>query len=141
MSTSTGLSSAQLAPLTYVGYATIYHQTKRTILFICFAVALLPTTVWVLSLSIPHGVHLVVPTHSCFFWVVCHPNRTFPQKSLSRNPRIGFPLSPSSDHTLLPLTYDPPPPVLAGYRLVKFGPYACSTSACVQNLPAAFAVV
>ena len=106
-----------------------------------FAMALLPTTVWVLSLSIPHGMHLVVPTHPCFFWAVCHPNRTFPQKSLSRNPRIGFPLSPSPDHTLLPLTHDPPPPVLAGYKLGKFGPYACSTSACVQNLLIAFAVV
>ena len=45
-----------------------------------FAVALLPATVWVLSLSIPHGMHLVVSTHPCFFWVVCHPNRTFPIK-------------------------------------------------------------
>ena len=40
---------------------------------------------------------------------------------------------------LWPMT--PPPPILVGYRLVKFGPCACLTSACVQNLPAAFAVV
>ena len=97
--------------------------------------------VWVLSLSIPHGMHLVIPTHPYFFWVVCHPNRTFPQKSLSRNPRISFPLSPPPGHTLLPLTHDPPPPVLAGYRLVKSGPRTCSTFVCVQNLPAAFAMV
>ena len=103
--------------------------------------ALLPTTVWVFSLSIPHGMHLVVPTHPCFFWAVCHPNRTFPQKSLSKNPRIGFPFSPPPDHTLLPLTHDPPPPVLVGYRLVKSRPCVCSTSTCVQNLPAAFVVV
>ena len=46
--------------------------------------------------------------------MVCHPNRTFPpkeseqepQKSLSKNPRIGFPFSPLLDHALLPLTYD-----------------------------------
>ena len=50
-------------------------------------------------------------------------------------------ISPPLDHTLLPLTYDPPPLVLAGYRLVKFGPYVCSTSACVQDLPVVFAVV
>ena len=105
-----------------------------------FAMALLPTTVWVLSLSIPHGMHLVVPTHPCFFWAVCHPNRTFPQKSLSRNPRIGFPLSPSPDHTLLPLTHDPPPPVLVGYRLMKYGHCACLTFACVQKLPATHAL-
>ena len=63
--------------------------------------------------------HLVIPTHHYFFWAVCHPSRTFPQKSLSRNPRIGFPLSPPPDHTLLPLTYNPPPPLLARYMLVK----------------------
>ena len=32
--------------------------------------------------------------------------RHFPQKSLSRNPKIGFPLSPLLDHALLPLTHD-----------------------------------
>ena len=94
-----------------------------------------------LSLSIPHGMHLVVPTHPYFFWAICHPSRTFPQKSLSRNSIIGFPLSPPLDHTFLPLNQDPPPPVLAGYRLVKSGPCACSTSACVKNLPTAFVVV
>ena len=65
----------------------------------------------------------------------------FPQKSLSRNPRIGFSLFLPLDHPLLLLTHDPPPPVLAGYRLVKSGPCACSTSVCVQNLPATFVVV
>ena len=46
--------------------------------------------------------HLVIPTHLSLFWVVCHPNRTFPPppKSLSGNPRIGSPLSPLPDHTL-----------------------------------------
>ena len=64
-----------------------------------------------------------------------------PQKNLRRNRIIGFPFSPPPDHTLLPLTHDPPPLVLARYRLVKSGPCACSTSTCVQNLPAIFAVV
>ena len=94
-----------------------------------------------LSLAIPHGMHLVVPTYSYFFWVVCHPNRTFPSKELSRNPRIGFPLSPLSEHTLLPLTHDPPPPILTRYRLVKSRPCTCSTSVCVQNVPTMFAVI
>ena len=75
-----------------------------------------------------------------FGWYVISAGH-FPQKSLSRNPRIGFPLSPPPGHTLLPLTHDLPPHVLAGYRLVKSGPCVCSTSTCVQNLPAVFAVV
>ena len=77
--------------------------------FVCLlAVAFLYATVRVLSLSlpIPYGMHLVVPTHPCFLWVVCHPSKTFPPKSLSRNPKIGFPLSLPLDYALLPLTYD-----------------------------------
>ena len=69
--------------------------------FVClFIVAFLSTTMWVFSLAIPHGIHLVIPTHPTFFWVVCHPTRTSPQKNLSRNPRIDFPFSPPPDHTL-----------------------------------------
>ena len=93
-----------------------------------------------LSLSIPHSIHIVVPTHPSFGRYVISAGH-FPQKSLSKNQRIGFPLSPPPDHTLLPLTHDPPPPVLARYRLVKFAPCACSTFACVQNLLAAFAMI
>ena len=49
--------------------------------FICFfIVAFLSTTVWVFSLAIPHGMHLVFPIHHSLFWVVCHPNKTFPLK-------------------------------------------------------------
>ena len=63
---------------------------------------------WVLSLSlpIPHGMHLVVPTHPCFLWVVCHSSMTYPPKELEQEPRIGFSFSPPPDHTLLPLTHD-----------------------------------
>ena len=93
-----------------------------------------------LSLSIPHSMHIVVPTHPSFGRYVISAGH-FPQKSLSKNQRIGIPLSPPPDHTFLPLTHDPPPPVLARYRLVKFAPCACSTFACVQNLLAAFDMI
>ena len=43
-----------------------------------------------LSLSIPHGMHLVVLTDPCFFWVACYPNRTFPPKEFEEEPRIVF---------------------------------------------------
>ena len=75
--TTTGLSATQPAPLTCAGCATSHHQTKRTILFVC-----LPWHSYLLwcgcslSLSIPHGMHLVVPTQLCFFWVVYHPSMT-----------------------------------------------------------------
>ena len=58
------------------------------------------------SLPIPHGIHLVVPTQLCpFGWYVI-PAGHFPQKSPSRNLKIGFPLSPPPNHALLPLTHD-----------------------------------
>ena len=71
-------------------------------------VALLSAMVWVLSLSlpIPHGMYLMVPTHPCFLWVVCHPDRTFPPKELEQKPQNTFPFSLPPDHALLPLTYD-----------------------------------
>ena len=60
----------------------------------------------VFSLSIPHGMHLVAPTQLCpFRWYVI-PARHFPQKSLGRNLKIGFPLSPPPNHAILPLTHD-----------------------------------
>ena len=100
--------------------------------------AFLSATVWVFSLAIPHGMHLVIPTHPCFFWVVCHPSRTFPPKEPEQEPQNKFsPLPTSRPYPLLPLTYDPPLPGLVGYRLVVFEPYAYSTSVYVQNLSAA----
>ena len=59
-----------------------------------------------LSLLIPHGMHLVVPTHPYFLWGICHPSKTFPPKELSRNPKIGFSLSPLPDYAYLLLTHD-----------------------------------
>ena len=38
------------------------------------------------SLSIPYSMHLVVPTHPYFFWVACHPSRTFPPKEPEKTP-------------------------------------------------------
>ena len=76
------------------------HQTKKIILFVCLSWhSYLLRCGCSLSLPIPHGMHLVVPTHPCFFWAVCHPNRTFSPKSLSKNPR-------PPNHALLPLTHD-----------------------------------
>ena len=56
--------------------------------------------------SYPSWLHLVVPTHPCFLGWYVIPTKHVPQKSLSRNPRIGFPLSPPPDHALLPLTHN-----------------------------------
>ena len=58
------------------------------------------------SLSIPHGMHWVVPTQPCFFGWSVIPAGKIPQKSLSKNRKIGFPFSPPPNHALLPLTYD-----------------------------------
>ena len=73
-------------------FATPHHQTKRTILFVS-----LPWHLFLLrcgfSLPIPHGMHLVTPTQLCpFGWCVILAGHS-PQKSPSRNLKIGFPLS------------------------------------------------
>ena len=52
---------------------------------------------------------------------------------MNGNPKIGF-LPTARPYPLLPLTHDPPLPVLAEYRLVLSRPCACSTSVYVQNL-------
>ena len=50
--------------------------------------------------------HLVTPAQFCpFGWYVI-PTGHFPQKSHSRNLKIGFPLSPPPNNALLPLTHD-----------------------------------
>ena len=106
----------------------ITRQRRQFCLFICRD----PPTcygVGALSLSIPHGIHLVVPTHPCFFWVVCHPSRTFPPKEPKQECQNRFSHFPTTKPCpLLPLTHDPPLPILARYRLEVFGPCTCSTS-------------
>ena len=106
--------------------------------------AFLSATVWVFSLPIFHGMHLIVPTHPYFFLAVCYPSRIFPPKELERQPQNRlFPLPTARPYPLLSLTHDPPLLVLAGYRLVMSRPCACNISMYVQNLSAAhaFAVV
>ena len=103
-------------------------------------VVFLSTTMWVFPLPIPYGMHLVVPTHPYFFWVVCHPSRTFSLKELEQEPQNRLSSLPTTrPYPFLLLTHDPPLPVLAGYRLVMFGPCACTTSVYVQNLSTAYA--
>jgi len=103
--TTTGLSVVQPSPLTCVGCVTSHYLTKKAILFVC-----LSWPFYLLrcgcSLSISHGMHLVVPTHPYFFWVVCHPNRTFPPKRPEQEPQNRFSPLPSATHALLPLTHD-----------------------------------
>ena len=123
----------------------ITRQRRLFCLFVCRD-TLTYYDVGALSLSIPHGMHLVILTHHCFFWAICHLSRTFPPNELEQEPQNRFfPLPIATPYPLtsylLPLTHDPPPPVLARYRLVKSGPCACLISVCVQNLLAAFAVV
>ena len=81
---------------------------------------------------------------SLLLWVVCHPSRTFPPKEPEWEPQNRLSSLPTTrPYSLLPLTHNPPLLVLAGYRLVMSGPYACSTPIYIQNLSAAhvFAVI
>ena len=74
-----------------------------------FIVTFLSTTVWVFSLSIPHGMHLVVPIHPFLFWVVCHLSRTFPPKEFEQElqNRLSLLLT-TRPYPFIPLTYNPP---------------------------------
>ena len=64
---------------------------------------------WVFSLAIPHGMHLVVPTHHSIFWVVCHLGRTFPLKKFKQEPQNRLSLLPiARPYPLLSLTHNLP---------------------------------
>ena len=79
----TGLSITQPPPLTCAGYA----PNKEGYL-VC-----LPTVLQCecsLSLPIPNGMHLVVPTHHYFFCAVCCPSKTFPSKEFEQEPQNRF---------------------------------------------------
>ena len=95
--------------------------------FVCLlAVAFLPVTVCVLSLSLSlmactWWFQLILTS---FRWHVI-PAGHFPQKSLRKKPRIGF--FPLPTPRPCPLTHDPPLPILARYRLVVSGSRACFT--------------
>ena len=113
------------------------RQKRLFFLFVCCGI-LTCYGVGAFSLPIPHGMHLVVPPYLYFFWVVCHPSRIFPPKESKQEPQNRFFSFPTARPCpLLPLTHDLPFPVLVGYRLVMFGPYAYSTSVYVYNLPVA----
>ena len=96
-----------------------------------------------LSLPIPHGMHLMVPAHPYFLWVVCHPSKTYPSNEPEQEPqnRFSSPHCQTMPSYLWPMTS--PPPVLAGYKLVIYGPVMCFISMYIRNLLAAhaFAVV
>ena len=79
--------------------------------------------------------HLVIPAHLCFFWVVCHPSRTFPPKEFEREPQNRLP--PSSHHHTTPsLTFDLlfTGLVLTGCKWVVSEPCAYSTPKWVHCL-------
>ena len=92
------------------------------------------------SLSIPYGMHLVVPTQFWLFWVICHPNRTLLLKEPKQEPQnrsFPSPHHQTKSFYLWPMTSLCP--ILAGYRLVRFGPCTCLSSMYVQNLSTAYA--
>ena len=126
MPTTYWSSVVQTPPLTCTGCAAPFCQTKNVILFVCLLWLFLPYSVCVLSLSLS----LMACTwwfqliFASFWWHVISA-RHFPQKSLSKNPRIGF--FPLSTVKPCPLTHDPPLSILAGYRLVVPESRACFT--------------
>ena len=130
----TGLSAGQPPPLTCVNYATSHYKENY---FVClFTVAFLSITVWVFFLAIPHGMNLVVPTNISFFWVVCHPSKTFPPKEFEWEPQNRLSLLPTvRSYPLLPLTHDPPLLYWLGtgwwYLSLMRAPLPCVSKACL----------
>ena len=83
-----------------------------TVCVLFLSLSLMACTWWFQLILTSFGWHVVPAGH-------------FPQKSLSKDPRIGFfPFPPTRP---CPLTHDPPLPILAGYRLVVFGSRVCFT--------------
>ena len=76
--------------------------------------------------------HQVVPGHTYLFWVKCYPSRTFPQRSLSGNPRIDPPfLFTVKPHPLNTLTYGLPPMYWLGTSRWCLGPLCMLHFVCV----------
>ena len=76
------------------------------------SLSLMTCTWWFQLILAPFGWHVIPTGH-------------FPQKSLSKNPRIGF--FPLPTARPCPLTHDSSLPILAGHRLVVLGSCACFT--------------
>ena len=74
------------------------------------SLSLMACTWWFQLILTSFGWHVILVGH-------------FPQKSLSKNPKIGF--FPLSTARPCPLTHDPPLPILAGYKLVVPRSCAC----------------
>ena len=108
--TATSLSATQLVLLTCASCATPHHQIKKAILFVYLpwhSYLLLCGCSLSLSLSLLHGMHIVVPTHPYFFWTVCHLSRTFSLKKPKQEPQNSF--SPLPIARPYRLTSDPWP--------------------------------
>ena len=99
-------SVVQLPLLTYTGCAAPLCQTKKAILFVCLPWLFYPLQcVWSLFLYL---LWHAPSTHPCFFWVACHPSRTFPPKEPEQEPHNRFFLSPHRQ-TMSSLISDPWP--------------------------------
>ena len=55
-----------------------FPDEESFVLFSCFSQHFHPDKGQVFSLTNSYGMHLVILAHLSFFWVVCHPSRTFP---------------------------------------------------------------
>ena len=131
----TSLSTAQPSPFICAGRVTSHSQTKEFYFVFLLTLAFPSGYGWAFSLTIPYGMHLVIPTHLSLLRVVCHLTRTFPPKKLEREPKNR--LSPSPHRQTIPsLTFDlwPTTHVSVGYKWVVLEPRACSTSMCVNVL-------
>ena len=105
--------------------------------FVCLiTVTFLSTIVWLFSLAILHGMHLVVPTHLSLFWMVCYPSRTFSLKEFEwEHQNRHFLLLTVKPYTLLPLTHNPPLLYWLGIGWWCLGlmhaPFPCMSKACL----------
>ena len=116
---------------TTTSYAScVARQRRLSCLFACrgfstrYSVCALSLS---LSLSLMAGTYWFQLILTSFGWHVI-PAGHFSQKSLCKNPRIGFfPLLTIRPCPLLPLIHDPPLLILVGYRLVVSRSCMCFT--------------
>ena len=87
-------------------------STHYSVCALSLSLSLMAYTWWFQLILTSFGWHVILVGH-------------FPQKSLSKNPKIGF--FPLSTTRPCPLTHDPPLPILAGYRLVVPRSRVCFT--------------